>query len=229
MKPYITPSLLNNWQFYLSVIDGEFTSKVLDQDDLIEEKREEFLFALLRKPLQDTEAIINGRKFEDEIKEGLFNNVTSSRKNVNEIVNLLKPANRILWQVPLTKELYTTKGNVILKGICDGIVLDDNVIFDIKYQAKAKEIGHYYSSVQHLIYLYCRGNDHNQNEKLGFEYIIGSGYDDWTCESYNLSPKQCENELQHIVQSFFEFLALPQNKDLSDAYYDVFCVKYNNK
>ncbi len=137
MNYLITPSLLNSWQWFLSVED----------DDKQEAERQKFIATLKREKFEKTPAMEFGIKFEDDIAFMCRTKTKTINDTANEIVNIVSGGT---WQLPC-KKLYK---NFLLYGRMD--VVKGNVVYDIK-TASRYDVGKFQKSAQHRLYLYCTG------------------------------------------------------------------------
>ena len=136
MKYLITPSLLNSWKYAISN-ENEYGNL------------EDFKKVLSREPIETTEAIETGFKFEDY----MIQNYELTKNGC--------------YQVKLSKNIITKTGNYVLYGRLD--CLKAGTIYDYKYKW-SYDVGSFIDSYQHPIYFeLCP-------EANKFEYLISNNY-----------------------------------------------------
>lgn len=186
-KYLITPSLLNSYQYY---IQDEFKSPA--------DSRADFLKTLSREKFEPNEAMQRGIDFENDINQ-LTNNLPStfndkSQEYISCVVNIANIVNSGLWQQTCKKELKIGNQEFLLYGRTD--VIKRDTIYDIKFTSNY-ELGKFYNSSQHLIYLYCLGLPK-------FQYLISDGKEYWTEDYHN--HEGIEDELRGMISDFMEYL-----------------------
>lgn len=187
-KYLITPSLLNSWKYAIS-LENEYGNL------------EDFKKVLSKEPIEPTEAIENGFKFE----EFMIENYEATKNGC--------------YQVKLFKNISTNTGNYVLYGRLD--CLKAGIIYDYKYKGNY-DVGCFVDSYQHPIYLeLCP-------EANAFEYLISSNYKDGkSLDEINLYHEiYIRNELSiNINQEIDNFINWLKTNEL----YDLYCEKWESK
>lgn len=191
----ITPTLLEGYRYYMKDIKS----------------RQEFLDSLAKIKMKPTDAMLKGIEFENyirkccEAKSGQWMEISSifDCRIVSEIAAIIENG---IWQVTCKKELQVEDENYLLYGRCD--VIKEDTIYDIKF-TQSYEIGKYYPSIQHLIYMYC-------TEISKFTYLASDGKDWWSEDYY------AESDLEdRIKERVFEFRNyLKHDKEAEELYLD---------
>lgn len=186
-KYLITPSLLNSYQYY---IQDEFKSPA--------DSRADFLKTLAKVKTETTPAQQKGIDFENDINQ-LTNNLVStlndkSQEYIRCVINIANIVNSGLWQQTCKKELKIGNQEFLLYGRTD--VIKRDTIYDIKFTSNY-ELGKFYNSSQHRIYLYCLGLPK-------FQYLISDGKEYWI-EDYH-SHEGIEDELKGMIGNFMGYL-----------------------
>ena len=186
-KYLITTSLLNSYQYY---IQDEFKSPA--------DSRADFLKTLSRERFEPNKAMQKGIDFENDIKakcDGYI--LLDGEENPDyetvcgEITEIVKGG---LWQQTCKKELKIGNQEFLLYGRMD--VVKRDTIYDIKFTSNY-ELGKFYNSSQHLIYLYCLGLPK-------FQYLISDGKEYWTEDYHN--HEEIEDELKGMISDFMSYL-----------------------
>ena len=186
-KYLITASLLNSYQYY---IQDEFKSPA--------DSRADFLKTLSRERFEPNKAMQKGIDFENDIKakcDGYI--LLDGEENPDyetvcgEITEIVKGG---LWQQTCKKELKIGNQEFLLYGRMD--VVKRDTIYDIKFTSNY-ELGKFYNSSQHRIYLYCLGLPK-------FQYLISDGEEYWTEDYHN--HKGVEDELKGMISDFMGYL-----------------------
>lgn len=180
-KYLITPSLLNSYQYY---IQDKFKSPA--------DSRADFLKTLSREKFEPTEAMQKGIDFENKIFQVATSIINEKQDLVIEaIADIVKGG---LWQQTCKKDLQIGNQEFLLYGRAD--VIRRDTVFDIKFTSNY-EVGKFYNSSQHLIYLYCL-------DLPKFQYLISDGKEYWTEDYYN--QEGIENKLKGIISDFMNYL-----------------------
>lgn len=183
-KYLITPSLLNSYQYY---IQDEFKSPA--------DSRAEFLKTLSREKFEPNEAMKRGIIFEQDIdlacRFGNRYRGTTREEIISDLADIVVGG---LWQQTCKKELKIGNQEFLLYGRMDVVKID--TIYDIKFTSNY-ELGKFYNSSQHLIYLYCLGLPK-------FQYLISDGKEYWTEDYHN--HEGIEDELKGMISDFMEYL-----------------------
>lgn len=189
-KLYLTPTLLNSWQYYINSKD--------DQED---KAKEDFFNCLNKIKTDPTPKMLRGCRFERDVWDFSNGKILTDDKTIVEIAQIIKGG---LWQESVQKELLTFFGyTIFLYGILD--ILKQNTIYDIKRVDKYK-VGKYLKSYQHLIYLYCTNAD-------CFKYLISDGLEVYK-EDY------CASNLNEhkLITGVLDFLNWLKANDLFEIY-----------
>lgn len=186
-KYLITASLLNSYQYY---IQDEFKSPA--------DSRADFLRTLSRERFEPNEAMQKGIDFENDINQ-LTNNLPATfndkgQEYISCVVNIANIVNSGLWQQTCKKELKIGNQEFLLYGRID--VIKRDTIYDIKFTSNY-ELGKFYNSSQHRIYLYCLGLPK-------FQYLISDGEEYWTEDYHN--QEGIEDELKGMISDFMGYL-----------------------
>ena len=183
-KYLITPSLLNSYQYY---IQDEFKSPA--------DSRADFLKTLSREKFEPNEAMKRGIDFEQDVQLACeFGNryrETTREEIISDLADIVVGG---LWQQTCKKELKIGNQEFLLYGRTD--VIKRDTIYDIKFTSNY-ELGKFYNSSQHLIYLYCLGLPK-------FQYLISDGKEYWTEDYHN--HEGIEDELKGMISDFMEYL-----------------------
>ena len=193
----ITPTLLNSF-FYFINYDEEAQRDKYESSNFIpksnEEIRQEFLQTLSREKFKPTPRMQDGIDFEDMIR-GDQVILIDWEDGVETIQEIVKDG---LWQVTVQKPLTINDTKYLLYGKCD--VMKDDIIYDIKF-TNSYEVGKFFGSAQHRIYLYCSGLPQ-------FSYLISNGREYWK-EDYSNHSK-IEDEIKQMIADFNCYLEQDQ-------------------
>jgi hypothetical protein len=185
-KYLITPSLLNNFSYYLQ---DEFKSPA--------DSRADFLKTLSREKFEPNEAMAKGIFFEDSVNDFCKGALKIEVKEpcywdcVKSIGDIVKGG---LWQQSVKKEITVGNQEFLLYGRTD--VIKRDTVYDIKFTGNY-ELGKFLGSSQHLIYLYCTGLPN-------FSYLISDGKD-WSREDY-VNDGTVENRIKSMISDFMSYL-----------------------
>lgn len=207
MKTRITKTLLDAWAYTFDCYEG-------GEEDAMND----FIKTLNREPIEETDAIKNGKEFEklcEEIATGKFipewvdagsvNPVTGEVMGYDRYPKWYAGAKKIAdivqggqWQVHVATDV-TVNGRVFwLHGFCD--VVKAGVIYDIKFKAKSFNqldlYGSYRGHSQHSAYLRCLP------EAYEFVYLVSDGSDLYT-EAYN---RRTSRPIEEIIGEFMSWL-----------------------
>ena len=187
-KYLITPSLLNSWKYAIS-LENEYGNL------------EDFKKVLSREPIETTEQIELGFKFEDFM------------------IKNYEPTKNGCYQVKLSKNITTSTGEYVLYGRLD--CLKAGTIYDYKYTG-SYDVGKFYGSYQTLIYFeLCP-------EANEFCYLISNNYKDGkTLEEINLYHETYlrDNNKMDIKQEIDNFISWLKTNEL----YELYCEKWESK
>ena len=169
MKTRITKTLLESWAYTFDCVEG-----------YEEDAMEDFIKTLKREPIEETEAIANGKAFEAMVQaltEGREVSLGKWENGARKIAEIVKGGQ---WQVHVDTDV-TVDGRVYwLHGFCD--VVKAGVIYDIKFKNKSfgglDLYGSYRNHAQHSAYLKCLP------EAYEFVYLVSDG-DELYTEAYN--------------------------------------------
>lgn len=158
---------------------------------------DEFLKVLRREPKQQTEAMLNGIRFENCVNGVLTGAVIGEEhewyKPVRSMAYLLRGAQQ---QVTIFKEIEVDGIPFVLHGVLD--YLRAGIIYDCKF-SKTYKVGKYRSSPQHSMYLEL------VPEAREFSYLIADGSEWIYKETY--TRETCE-PIQGIIHDFIKSLEL---------------------
>jgi hypothetical protein len=187
VKTRITKTLLDAWAYTFDCYEG-------GEEDAMND----FIKTLNREPIEETEAIANGKAFENlvwDLAEG--HEVTPGKwtEGARKIAEIVKGGQ---WQVHVATDV-TVNGRVFwLHGFCD--VVKAGVIYDIKFKAKSFNqldlYGSYRGHSQHSAYLRCLP------EAYEFVYLVSDG-DDLYTEAYN---RRTSRPIEEIIGEFMSWL-----------------------
>jgi len=198
-KFLITPSLLNNFSYY---IQDEWKSPA--------ESRADFLKTLSRERFEPNEAMQKGIDFEKQVENcckdrpfdcGEVMSVYSGNDPVMEIAMIVEGG---VWQESVKKEIKVGNQQFLLYGRTD--VIKRDTIYDIKFTSNY-ELGKFLDSSQHLIYLYCSGLPN-------FSYLISDGKDWWKEDYHNHAG--IEDEIKSKISCFLDYLE--QDKEAKEMF-----------
>lgn len=195
MRRLITPSLYNSWLWYTKADDDG-------------EARVELISYLQREPRPPSEAILKGRKLEDDVRavaDGaprLPLDDPSYEATVREIGELVKGG---LWQEKTYTNIhFRDHGDFLLYGKID--VVRGPWIWDIKYTT-SYQIGKYFAGIQHLAYPAGLKCPH-------FAYVASNGKQ-WWLEDYHSSPDDFEEMRSRLLSMLDDF---KRDKTLGSLY-----------
>lgn len=169
MKTRITKTLLESWAYTFDCAEG-----------YEEDAMEDFIKTLKREPIEETEAIANGKAFEAMVQaltEGREVSLGKWENGARKVADIVKGGQ---WQVHVETDLTVDGREYWLHGFCD--VVKAGVIYDIKFKNKSfgslDLYGSYRGHAQHSAYLKCLP------EAYEFVYLVSDG-DELYTESYN--------------------------------------------
>lgn len=187
MKTRITKTLLDAWAYTFDCYEG-------GEEDAMND----FIKTLNREPIEENEAIANGKAFENlvwDLAEG--HEVTPGKwtAGARKIAEIVKGGQ---WQVHVSTDVVVNGRTFWLHGFCD--VIKAGVIYDIKFKAKNFSqldlYGSYRGHSQHSAYLRCLP------EAYEFVYLVSDG-DDLYTEAY--TRKTCR-PIEEIIGEFMSWL-----------------------
>ena len=194
-KYLITQSLLSSWLYVYKSEDGY----------------ESFIKALNKEPVQLTQAMLDGNRFENLVsavnKGNPLDPAHEWYAGVTETAKILKGSAE---QVKLSTEIIIDDITLVLYGVLDN--LKAGVIYDTK-MSRAYHYGKYYDSPQHSMYFkLCP-------EAYKFTYIVFNGKDVFTETYYPYDTPPIEG----YIKMFFKFL---NRMNLINIYKDIWISKY---
>lgn len=200
----ITQSLLSSWQYVFDCAEG-----------CEESAMDEFVSAINRLPCVQSEAMLNGIAFENEVYKvaGGYDRLPHPLWE-NGIQSVAKHIQGAPVQVSFQKEFSIGGYDFLLYGIADS--LHAGHIFDVKYTNKSlgyvDVAGKHLNSPQHSAYLY--GID----GAVDFTYLLSDGEDVYT-EHYTHEITRPFPEIVH------EFISSITSMGLLDIYKEKWLAK----
>lgn len=194
---HMTKSLLESWQYVYDCWEGG------------EEKaQEDFLRTLNREGVEETEAMLNGRAFEDRVHKAMEGETIRSdakwRTGALAIADILKGAQ---WQVRFKRDIEVDGMVFELDGILDA--LKAGVIYDVKFLNKSMNgvdlYGKYLDCSQHPAYFYL------VPEAREFQYLVSDGEDVYI-ETYQ------REHSRHIGEFIHDFIGSVRGMGLLELY-----------
>ena len=194
---HMTKSLLESWQYVYDCWEGG------------EEKaQEDFLRTLNREGVEETEAMLNGRAFEDRVHKAMEGETIRSdakwRTGALAIADILKGAQ---WQGRFKRDIEVDGMVFELDGILDA--LKAGVIYDVKFLNKSMNgvdlYGKYLDCSQHPAYFYL------VPEAREFQYLVSDGEDVYI-ETYQ------REHSRHIGEFIHDFIGSVRGMGLLELY-----------
>lgn len=184
----ITQSLLSSWLYVHSCWEG-------CEDDAMAD----FLSTLRREPKPETEAMADGKAFEDDVYRIAAGQLHADNSKweygAQAIASFIRGSQ---FQVKASRELNTCGMTFLVFGILDA--LRAGTIFDVKYKVKSfgslDLAGSYLDSPQHPFYFYI------VPEAKEFCYLVSDGSDLYM-ERYTPDETQTAESL---ITEFIQFL-----------------------
>ncbi len=201
---HMTKSLLESWQYMFDCYEGS------------EEKaRDDFLLTLNRKPVEETEAMLNGRTFEDRVyraaQGGAIRTDAKWRTGALAIADIIRGAQ---IQVLAKRDIEVDGMTFEVLGILDA--LKAGVIYDVKFRNKSigsdDLYGKYLDCSQHPAYFYI------VPEAREFQYLVSDGEDVYI-ETY------LREQSRHIGAFIHDFLDSIKGMGLLDLYKEKWVLK----
>ena len=184
MKTRITKTLLESWAYMFDCYEGGE-----------EEAYESFLKTLKREPLEETEAIANGKAFEamvHALAEGREVDTGKWGNGARKIAEIVQGGQ---WQVHVDTDITVDGREYWLHGFCD--VVKAGVIYDIKFKSKSFNgldlYGSYRGHAQHSVYLRCLP------EAYEFVYLVSDGDELYTEAYTRLNSKPIEEWIRDFM------------------------------
>lgn len=194
---HMTKSLLEAWQYTFDCFEGG------------EEKaQEDFIRTLNRQPVEETEAMMNGRTFEDRVYRaangGTIRSDAKWRTGALAIADIIRGAQ---IQVVARRDIEVDGMTFEVMGILDA--LKAGTIYDVKFLNKnmgsVELCGKYLNCSQHPAYFYI------VPEALEFQYLVSDGEDVYI-ETYQ------REQSRHIGAFIHDFLESIRGMGLMDLY-----------
>jgi hypothetical protein len=190
----MTQSLLSSWNYMYNC-----------REECAEEAKESFLRTLRREPTYQTEDMLNGIEFEQEVyKEAAGEKRDPHPKWEKGISATASFLLRAPTQVKLSSTLVVDGRSFLLYGILDALKL--GVIYDVKFSG-SYEAGKYLDSPQHSMYFQLCP------EAYRFLYLVSDG-EDLFVEPYK------RNLTRPISEIISEFMRSIELMGLLDVYLD---------
>jgi hypothetical protein len=187
MKTRITKTLLDSWAYTFDCYEG-------GEEDAMND----FIRTLNREPIEENEAIANGKAFEklvEDMAEGREVSPGKWNEGARKCAEIVKGGQ---WQVHVDTDLTVGGREFWLHGFCD--VVKAGVIYDIKFKQKnfggLDLYGSYRNHSQHSAYLRCLP------EAYEFVYLVSDG-DELYTEAYT---RQTCRPIEDIIQEFMNWL-----------------------
>ena len=187
MKTRITKTLLDSWAYTFDCYEG-----------VEEDAMNDFIRTLNREPIEENEAIANGKAFENlvwDLAEGHEVPPGKWNEGARKVAEIVKGGQ---WQVHVETDLTVGGRQFWLHGFCD--VVKAGVIYDIKFKSKSfgglDLYGSYRTHSQHSAYLRCLP------EAYEFVYLVSDGEELYT-EAYT---RQTCRPIEEIIQEFMNWL-----------------------
>ena len=187
MKTRITKTLLDSWAYTFDCYEG-------GEEDAMND----FLKTLNREPIEENEAIANGKAFEklvEDMAEGREVSPGKWNEGARKCAEIVKGGQ---WQVHVDTDLTVGGREFWLHGFCD--VVKAGVIYDVKYKTKSFASldlwKSYRNHSQHSAYLRCLP------EAYEFVYLVSDG-DELYTEAYT---RQTCRPIEDIIQEFMNWL-----------------------
>jgi hypothetical protein len=201
--------------FYIVEVDSEsettYTIHVYiykAQDEWGEKAYDSFMNTFNRVEVTPTQAMLNGREFEQLVSDVAFDRpVDCSHKwieGATQIADIVK-GNCTLEQGKVSKNITINNTDYLLYGVVDWV--GSGIIYDVKYKENIGnyDVGNYYDGTQHRMYFaIVDGAD-------SFEYLISNGRKVYR-EAYD------RNEIRPIQQTISDFERWLKCYNLWDTY-----------
>ena len=184
MKTRITKTLLESWAYTFDCAEG-----------YEEDAMEDFIKTLKREPIEETEAIANGKAFEAMVQaltEGREVSLGKWENGARKVADIVKGGQ---WQVHVETDLTVDGREYWLHGFCD--VVKAGVIYDIKFKNKSFNgldlYGSYRGHAQHSAYLKCLP------EAYEFVYLVSDGEELYTEAYTRLNARPIEEWIREFM------------------------------
>lgn len=193
-KLRVTQTLLSSWLYSFKSDEGY----------------DSFINTLYRMPTEPTEAMLDGRAFEDVINAALDGEEIPSEHEwyapCSEIAAELQGAQK---QVTLFGDISVCGENIVLHGVLD--FLKAGTIYDTKF-SKNYKVGKYLDSPQHPMYLKL------VPEAKDFRYLISDGV-------YVYKEKYTRDDITPIEYTIEKFLEYLHKYQLFEIFEDKWVIK----
>ena len=194
---HMTKTLLESWQYVYDCFEG-----------CEESAMEDFIRTLNRQGVEETEAMLNGRTFEDRVYRAANGETIRSdakwRKGALAVADIIRGAQ---IQVRFKKDIEVDGMVFELDGILDA--LKAGVIYDVKFLNKSMNgvdlYGKYLNCSQHPVYFYL------VPEAREFQYLVSDGEDVYI-ETYQ------REQSRHISEFIHDFIGSVRGMGLLDLY-----------
>ena len=194
-KFLITQSLLSAWNYIYKTESGY----------------EDFLTTLQRKPIPPTQAMLDGRQFENMVAAYCGGAVVDDKhkwaKGIKAVGEIVRGS---VFQVKLYKDVTIDGIDFVLYGILDNLKCGE--IIDTKF-SKTYKVGKYLDSPQHPMYFELCPEAHK------FTYLISNGKDVFREEYLRENTEPISKE----ISMFMKFL---DENNLVDIYTELWKSKY---
>ena len=201
---HMTKTLLEAWQYTFDCFEG-----------LEDDAQADFLRTLNRQPVPETEAMLNGRTFEDRVYRAANGDTIRSdakwRTGALAIADIIRGAQ---IQVFARRDIYVDGMTFEVMGYLDA--LKAGTIYDVKFLNKSMGgvdlYGKYLNCSQHPAYFYI------VPEAREFQYLVSDGEDVYI-EAYR------REESRHIREFIHDFLESIRGMGLLDLYKEKWLLK----
>ena len=185
MTTLITQTLLSYWLYTFNCAEG-----------YEEEANDDFLRTLRREPGEQSEAMLNGIKFENSVYALARNPQDMTvwpawKAAASKVADIIRGGQ---IQVKVQRNITVGNDTYLIYGILDA--LKAGTIYDVKFSSKgfgsAELAGKYLESPQHPAYMYC------VPEAFAFKYLVSDGQDIYI-ETYT---RKMTPDIGEIIRNF---------------------------
>ena len=185
MTTLITQTLLSSWLYTFNCAEG-----------YEEEANDDFLRTLRREPGEQSEAMLNGIKFENSVYALARNPQDMTvwpawKAAASKVADIIRGGQ---IQVKVQRNITVGNDTYLIYGILDA--LKAGTIYDVKFSSKgfgsAELAGKYLESPQHPAYMYC------VPEAFAFKYLVSDGQDIYI-ETYT---RKMTPDIGEIIRNF---------------------------
>lgn len=214
MRCLITQSLLSAWLYMHNCTE-----------DNSEDAQKDFLVALRREPIEQSEEMLRGISFEDAVNDYLHGDTEAPERHaanyakrggeqqeaecVRQVAEIMRGG---VYQLTAYKDKRIAGINFLLMAKCDWVKA--GIIYDCK-RVTNYEPGKYYESAQHPMYLEV------VNTAKRFVYVVCDGDGVYTTDTY--SPGDMPQSIEEIITQFVNDL---RDMNLLDTYFENWVSKY---